>query len=289
LGNYRLEQLTTQAIRDVLADMAARGLSPRTLQQARTVLRIALGAAVDDGLIAVNPAVGKRMVPAQVRREHRVLTAAQVNVLLDGTRDDPHGALWTLLCTTGLRLGEALGLKWSDLDFERAELRVQRSLVRPSHGLAWVLEEPKTEKGRRAMPLLARAVDALKWHRTRQDAEKITAGITYTDYGFVFADERGEPLQGTVVYKYHWLPTLKRLTLPKVRIHDLRHSYATMYLEAGESLKLVQELLGHASMAITADVYSHVLPAYRRQAADVLAAHLALASTKQVQEPGSTL
>jgi integrase len=109
------------------------------------------------------------------------------------------------------------------------------------------LEAPKTEKGRRALPLLPRTVDALRWHRMRQDAEKITAGGTYTDHGFVFASPTGEPLQGTVVFKYDWLPTLRRLT---------------------------EELLGHASMAITADVYSHTLPAYRREAADVLAAHL---------------
>jgi integrase len=136
------------------------------------------------------------------------------------------------------------------------------------------LEAPKTEKGRRALPLLPRTVDALRWHRMRQDAEKITAGGTYTDHGFVFASPTGEPLQGTVVFKYDWLPTLRRLTLPKVRIHDLRYTAATLWLEAGLPLKLVQELLGHASMAITADVYSHVLPAYRREAADVLAAHL---------------
>ena len=105
----------------------------------------------------------------------------------------------------------------------------------------------------------------------------------------MLATPTGEPLQGTVVYKYHWRPTLKRLGLPRVRLHDCRHSAATLWLEAGLPLKLVQEFLGHASMAITADVYSHILPPDRRQAADVLAAHLALASTKQVQEPGSTL
>jgi integrase len=283
LGGYRLDQLTRQAIRDVLADMEAQGLSPRTRQQARTILRIALGAALDDGLVAVNAAVGKRMVPAQPRREHSVLSAAQVNTLLDGTRDDALGALWAVLATTGLRLGEALGLNWSDLDLDRAELRIQRSLVRPTHGLHWLLEEPKTEKSRRAVPLLTRTVDALRWHRTRQDAEKITAGSAYTDRGFVFATPTGEPLQGTAVYKYVWRPTLKRLGLPKVRLHDLRHSAATLWLEAGLPLKLVQELLGHASMTITADVYSHILPAYRREAADVLAAHLARASTNQVQ------
>jgi integrase len=100
------------SVRDVLADMEAQGLSPRTRQQARAILRIALGAAVEDGLIAANAAVGKRMTPAPVRREHAVLSAAQVNALLDGTRDDALGALWAVLATTGLRLGEALGLEW---------------------------------------------------------------------------------------------------------------------------------------------------------------------------------
>jgi integrase len=261
-------------VRDVLADMEAQGLSPRTRQQARTILRIALGAAVEDGLIAANAAVGKRMTPAPVRREHAVLSAAQVNALLDGTRDDALGALWAVLATTGLRLGEALGLKWGDLDLDRTELRVQRSLVRPTHGLTWLVEEPKTDKSRRAVPLLHRTVDALWWHRVRQAAERMTSGGEYIDHGFVFATPSGEPLQGTVVYKYHWLPTLKRLGLPKIRLHDLRHSAATLWLEAGLPLKLVQELLGHASMMITADVYSHILPAYRRQAADVLAALL---------------
>ena len=142
-------------------------------------------------------------------------------------------------------------------------------------------EHRPTEKSRRAVPLLVRTVDALRWHRTRQEAEKIAAGSAYTEHGFVFADFHGEPLQGTAVYKYHWQRTLKRLGLPLVRLHELRHSTATLWLEAGLPLRLVQELLGHASMAITADVYSHILPAYRRQAADVLAAHLALASTNK--------
>jgi integrase len=91
-----------------------------------------------------------------------------------------------------------------------AELRVQRSLVRPTHGLNWLLEEPKTEKSRRAVPLLARSVDAFRWHRTRQDAEKITTGSGYTDHGFGFATPTGEPLQGTAVFKYHWRYTSKR-------------------------------------------------------------------------------
>jgi integrase len=280
LGSFRLDQVTTQQIRDVLADMQARGLSPRTQQQARTLLRIALGAAVDDGLISVNAAVGKRMVPAQQRREHQVLGAAQVNALVAGTRDDPMHALWCLLLTGGLRLGEALGLCWGDLDLDRSELRVQRSLVRPTNGADWLLEAPKTEKGRRAVPLVAVTVQALRAHHDRQQVERLVAGDGYAAHdggGFIFATERGEPLEGTAVYKYLWRPTLKRLGLPLVRLHDCRHSAATLWLEAGLPLKLVQELLGHSSIAITGDVYAHILPDYRRQAADVLTAHLARA------------
>lgn len=98
----------------------------------------------------------------------------------------------------------------------------------------------------------------MAWHR--QDAEKIAAGSAYTDQGFVFATPTGEPLQGTVVYRYHWRPTVKRLGLPPVRLHVLRHSAATLWLEAGLPLKLVQELLRHSSVAITGDVYSHIPP-----------------------------
>jgi integrase len=273
LGHYRLSELTTEHIRRVLAEMQAKGLSPRTRQQARTILRIALGVAVDDGLLAANPATGKRLAVPQQRREMQVLTAAQVGSLLDGTKDDPLHALWHVLLGTGMRLGEALGLEWTDLDFERGEVRVMRALVRPTHGRDWLIESPKSGRTR-AVPLLPETVEALQRHRDRQQVEKLVAGESYIDRGFVFATPTGEPLQGTVVYKYHWRPTLGRLKLPPVRLHDCRHTAATLMLEAGYPMKLVQDALGHASMAITADVYSHILPAYRREAVSALAAHL---------------
>jgi integrase len=288
LGTLRLDQLTTEDVRQVLAEMGERGLSPRTRQQARTILRIALGVAVEDGLLAVNPAVGKRLSVPQVRREMQVLTGAQVGALLDGTRDEPYGALWAVLLTTGIRLGEALGLQWADLASDGAELRVVRALVRPTHGTDWLLESPKTGRTR-AVPLLPEAVDALQRHRDRQQVERLVAADGYASYpggGFIFASERGQPLQGTVVYKYHWRPMLTRLGVPPVRLHDCRHTAATMMLEAGYPMKLVQEILGHASMAITADVYSHILPAYRREAVGALAAHLARARTNHGQTEG---
>lgn len=273
-GSYRLDQLTTPMIRERLAALTVRGLAPRTVAYAHAVLRRALNGAVADGLLAANPAVGHRMLPAAARREQRVLSAAQVRTILDQTRDDAHGALWAVLLTTGLRPSEALALTWGDVDLSRAELRVRRTLRRPKNGGAWLLEDTKTDKSRRAVPLLAETVDALARQRDRQAVERLVAGERYAPDNFLFADAMGAPLRADGVHKYHWLPMLRRVGLPAVRLYDARHSCATMLLEAGVPMKAVQELLGHASMTLTADTYSHVTPAFKRQAADALTAYL---------------
>jgi integrase len=172
-----------------------------------------------------------------------------------------------------MRPGELLGLHWRDVSFEREELSVQRSLVRPTHGAAWLLEAPKTGRSR-SLPLIAVAIQALHRHGDRQEADRLVAGERYALHGFVFADPSGEPLRADGVYKYHWVPTLQRLELAKVRLYDCRHSAATLLLEAGKSMKVVQELLGHASMTLTADTYSHVTPAFKRQAAKSMESYL---------------
>jgi integrase len=279
MGGRRLDQLTTPMVREMLATLArpqvegGRGLKPRTVQYVHAVFRLALNQAVADGKLPRNPAVGKRMVPARVRREPSVLSAGQVTQLLDQTRDDPHGALWAVLTLTGLRPSEALALRWSDVHLDRGELRVMRKLRRPKNGAAWVVEDLKTERSRRVIPLVPVAVEALARHRDRQAVERVTA-TRYAAHDFVFADGGGEPWRADGVHKYHWLPTLARLNLPRVRLYDARHSCATMLLESGVPMRVVQEILGHASMVLTADTYSHVTPAFKRQAADALAAHL---------------
>jgi integrase len=149
-----------------------------------------------------------------------------------------------------------------------------RKLRGPKNGAAWVVEECKSDKSRRVVPLVPIAVEALVRHRNRQAADRLVAGDRYRDGGLVFADASGEPWRADGVYKYHWLPTLARLNLPRVRLYDARHSCATMLLESGVPMKVVQEMLGHASMILTADTYSHVTPAFRRQAADMLEAYL---------------
>jgi integrase len=135
-------------------------------------------------------------------------------------------------------------------------------------------------------------IQALQRHRDKQQVDRLVDGERYL-YDFVFARPSGEPLQGTGVFKYHWRPTLKRLGLPPIRLHDLRHSAATMWLEAGLPLVLVQGLLGHSNAVLTSGTYGHVPDSFRRQAVSALDAHLAKArtvtGTKQGQNGGSNL
>jgi len=287
LGAQRLTHLTPPMVREMLADLTRRGLAPRTVGYARAVLRRALNQAVGDNLLVTNPAAGHGLVPKLERREMQVLSGAEVNRLLDATRDNPYGALWAVLLTTGLRPSEALGLRWSDLDSTRGDLGVVRKLRRPNNGGAWLVEDVKTAKGHRRVALLPATVDALARHRDRQTVERVIAGEGYRDSGLVFADPLGGALRGDGLYKYFWLPTLRRLGLPRVRLYDARHSAATMLLAAAVPMRVVQELLGHSSMAVTADVYSHVTPAFKRQAAEALEAHLAQARNSMESGEGS--
>jgi integrase len=149
-----------------------------------------------------------------------------------------------------------------------------RKLRRPKNGATWVIEECKTDRSRRVVPLIAAAVEAITRHRDRQAVERVIAGEGYAAHDFVFADARGEPWRADGISKYAWTPTLQRLKLPAIRLYDCRHTAATMLLEAGVPMKVVQQLLGHASMTLTADTYSHVTPAFKRQAADALTAQL---------------
>lgn len=289
LGAHRLDQLTTAMIGRELTKLTDAGKSPRTVQQARAVLRQALNAAVSDRKLRVNPAVGKRLSVRQVRTERSVWSAAQVRAFLAAGADGPLVALWTVQLYTGLRPSETLALKWGDLDLtsEEPQLRVMRTLYRPKNGTSWRLEEPKTNGSRRAVPLIPVTVAALKLHRDRQEIERLVAGPRYAGYDFVFAGPTGEPLREDVVSKLWRRATVELnaearrrsesegatpILLPSLRLYDARHTCATLLLEAGEPMKVVQEILGHASIVITSNTYSHVRPAMAHRAMARLAA-----------------
>ncbi len=264
LGRGRLSALEPAVIQACYATLLRRGLSARSVEQAHTVLHNALRQAVRWNLLARNPAEAVT-APRPRRRELQVLSEEQVRRLLQVTRDDRLHPLWALLVTTGLRVGEALGLKWMDLDLEEGSAVIQRALQR-QRGRGLVFVEPKTARSRRMVPLPDGTAALLRAARIRQAAERLQAGPLWQDSDLVFCHLNGRPLDTS------WLSgQLHRVAtghgLPPIRVHDLRHTAATHLLTRGVHPKIVQDLLGHSTITLTLDTYSHVIPSLTRQAA----------------------
>lgn len=267
LAKIALTRLTPAHIERVMAGLMDRGLSPQTVRHARSTLRRALHDAQRDGLVTRNVAALARP-PRAERREMRALSAAEVARLLDATADDDLGPLYGVLVATGLRLGEALGLAWPDIDPDARSLTVRRSLAKAFAG-GYALAEPKTARSRRTVMLPTLAVEALRRQKARQAAARLAAGTAWQDRdNLVFTDALGRPLRPDAV-SAAFRATAQRLGLA-VRLHDLRHTAASLLLAAGVPLKIVSETLGHSSIAITADVYAHVTPDLRREAAEAM-------------------
>ena len=169
-------------------------------------------------------------------------------------------ALYVLAVHTGMRRGELLGLTWSDVDLKNASVSVRRTLTRTDNGKRVVLGEPKTKKSRRTIRLTPQAVETLRSHLERQLQDMEILGDRYQDQGLVFTTNTGTPINPSNLRQRNFAPLLKQAGLPHIRFHDLRHTCATLLLSRGVHPKFVQELLGHATIAITLDTYSHVMP-----------------------------
>jgi integrase len=279
LGAHRLDQLSPRDVQRLVADLerdgmptqpaAKRGkrhqpgpLSPQTIRYAIAVLSAALEQAVRSQMIASNPARGVELPKRATQRRMRALTIDEAAKLREAASGDRFEALFLLLIGTGLRPGEALALRWADLDLDAGRLRVERSLGRRRKGEPWRFEDPKTSGSRRTVPLPATIVRALRAHRAAQAEERLAAGSSYADLDLAFSTPLGGPLDGRNVVHRHFKPMLLRAGLPAtVRLYDLRHSAATHMLAGGASVRAVADRLGHASAKMTLDVYAHALPA----------------------------
>jgi integrase len=200
----------------------------------------------------------------------RPLSEAEARTFLNTARESENRfeALYVLAVTTGLRRGELLGLRWDDADLDRGTLRVGRPLVR--EGWRLLVGQTKTRRGRRQVNLTPRTVAALKVHRKGQLEQRVRVGSFYEDHGLIFSSEKGTLLSPENLVKRSFKPLLKRAGLPEIRFHDLRHTCATLLLGRGVHPKIVQELLGHATIAMTLDTYSHYLPSMRDQASGAM-------------------
>ena len=263
-GRMKLKALTLAHVRSLHREKLDAGLAPATVRKIHSTLHKALSQAVADGLIPRNAADVKAPRPAP--EEMHPLSEAESRTFLDTAREagDRFEPLYVLAITTGLRRGELLGLRWDDADLDRGTLRVGRALVR--EGGRHVVGETKTRRGRRRVNLTPRTVAALKAHRKRQLEQRVRLADLYQDHGLIFSSENGTPLNPENLVKRSFKLLLKKADLPEIRFHDLRHTCATLLLSRGVHPKLVQELLGHATVAMTLDTYSHYLPSMGDQA-----------------------
>ncbi len=186
-----------------------------------------------------------------------MLDPAQAKALLEAAKGDRLEALYVLAVSAGLREGELLGLRWEDVDLDRGIVRVRRQLTRTRDGLLFTA--PKRGKSR-GVRITQGAVGALSDHRRRQNEDRLRLGTLWQDGGLVFTSTVGTPVGiGNLTYR-SFRPLLERAGLPRIRVHDLRHTAATLLLGKGVHPKIVQEMLGHSTIAQTMDTYSHVLP-----------------------------
>jgi len=264
LGDRKLSQLASVDIQKLYTGMLERGLSARTIRYTHAVLSSALQQAVKWDLLSRNPAKAVDL-PRNDQREMKVLSPEQATAFLTAAKDDRWYALWHLLLVTGMRPGEALALRWSDLEGQK--VRIQRNLVRHADG-RWELKEPKTQRGRRTVSIPPATATLLQQHRRVQIEERVKSRREYVDQEFVFAAGNGSPLDWRILVQRHFDKVIKAAGLPRIRPYDLRHTAATLLLADGENVKVVSERLGHASAALTLDVYSHVLPDMQHGAAE---------------------
>lgn len=272
LGSVPLTELRPKALQDYYADRLARGrldgrgqsLSANSVLHHHRLLFEALEHAVKWGLVARN--VARAVDPPRIRkREMRMLDAAGLNTLLEAAKATPYHALFLLAAHTGMRRSELLGLRWGDVDLDMPTLSVARVMHQLKDGRI-VFDEPKTAKGRRLVPLTPTSALALRSHREKREAEVALLGVPLSDDGQVFCHLDGSPLLPDSV-THAFVKLARVLGLGTVRFHDLRHTHASLMLRQGVHPKIVSERLGHATVSITLDTYSHVTPGLQEAAA----------------------
>lgn len=248
-----------------------RPLAVKTIRNTHTVLRKALADAERLGLVLRNPAATAKP-PADQPKEQKTWGSDDLVEYLDAIKGDRLFGLYVLLATTGMRRGEALGLRWVDLDLDGAQLHIVQTLT--SVNYQPVFTSPKTKRSRRLLYLDLETVKLLRTHRVRQREERLAAGPAWNgEHELVFCDELGGTLNPEWVSR-DFRSKVRKAMVRDIRLHDLRHTYATLALKGGVHPKVVSERLGHATVGITLDLYSHVTPAIGRDAADVVAASI---------------
>ncbi len=246
-------------------------MSARTVRGTHVVLSSALKQAVRWHMLTTNPAQNVEL-PKRTRREMKTLLPAEVTAFLNAAKEDRHGSIFAFALATGMRPEEYLALQWKDLDLKKGTATVRRTLCwRRQKGGGWYFGEPKTAQSRRTIPLPPSTLAELIHHKAQQAAKRLQVGSDYQNLDLVFDNAIGGPLHSENLATRNFRAICNKAGLPSdVTPYTLRHTCATLLLLAGENPKVVSERLGHSSIVLTLDTYSHVLPSMQQAATEKL-------------------
>lgn len=272
-GDMKLKDVTTRDAQALLNGKLEAGLSVRTVKYIYTTLNMGFKQAIRERLVVFNPMEAVEL-PKERKKEMQILNHQEIVKFLETAKESRHYPAFLLELATGLRRGELLGLKWQDIDFKKGTLTVRRQLVRSREGLI-LKDYLKTQKSRRIINLSEDIQKALKTHQKKQNIWKaelqLKLGKAFKEYyqenDLLFCTEAGKPIEPRNLLR-HFKLLLKKAGLKKdIRFHDLRHTFATLALEAGIPVKTVQTMMGHTSSKMLMDIYAHVTPDMHREAA----------------------
>ena len=265
MGSITLTQLRPEHLQKHYTARLNDGLSARTVRYHHAVIHKALQTAVKWGLVSHNVADGVD-VPRARRNEMQTWDEDEITRFLETAKDSPYYALFYTALYTGMRRSELLGLKWGDVDFIMSQVYVNRSLHHLKDG-SYVFTQPKSTRSRRTIALSPSAILTLRDHYEKQKLERAMLGISLKDDDLVFSQLDGKPLRPNTVTRA-WTMLAGRAGVKVIRLHDARHTHASLMLKQGVHPKIVQERLGHASIQMTLDTYSHVAPGLQQAAAE---------------------
>jgi integrase len=264
-GSITLTQLKPEHLQKHYTGKLNSGLSAGTVRYHHAVIHKALQTAVKWGLVNRNVADGVD-VPRAGHNEMQTWDEYEINRFLETAKDSPYYTLFHTALFTGMRRSELLALRWCDVDFIFSQISVSRSLHHLKDG-SYVFTQPKSAKSKRTIALSSFAIVALNVHREKQEAIRAMLGTPLTDADLVFSTIEGKPLRPNTVTRA-WTTIAARAGVKVIRLHDARHSHASLMLKAGIHPKIVQERLGHSTIAMTLDTYSHVTPGLQQAAAE---------------------
>ena len=261
LGKIAIAELSTLHIQSYINNLQEDGLSSSTVKKNYEIIRNSLEHAIDFGLIQNNVAL-KVKLPKSERKELMVWDEDEVNHFLQTAKEDRYYIVFYLAVTTGMRQGEILGLRWSDVNLKDGLLSIRQTL---SHDGKTFINGAKTKASLRTIALSEATIKKLQNHKMISSQEKLAIGPGYLNHNLVISTQIGSPVNPANIRR-----SFNRLTevacLPRIRFHDLRHTHASLLLSKGINIKVISERLGHSNIKITLDTYSHVLPTMQKEA-----------------------